>query len=724
MHHGELLLKKFFGFDQFRPYQLEAIEECLSGRDVMLVMPTGGGKSLCYQLPALLMDKLVIVVSPLIALMKDQVDNLRSNGIEAAALNSSLTAAEEENIMNTCYEGRMKLLYLSPERLIVEYSKLSHLCIGLFAVDEAHCISAWGHDFRPEYTRLSYIKEKFPDVPVMALTATADKITRKDIISQLGLREPAVFVASFNRPNLGLSVRSGLTSREKHREIIRFIRIHERQSGIVYCLSRKETERVADLLTENGIECAYYHAGMDSENRKKVQEAFIHDRIQVICATIAFGLGIDKPDVRWVIHHNLPKNIESYYQEIGRSGRDGLPSDTLLFYNTQDLILLRQFAESSGQKELQLEKLHRMQQYAEADACRRRILITYFGEPFYENCGNCDVCKDPREHFEGTVIAQKAVSALIRMKEKAGSNLLIDVLRGSRKADVLQHKYHLLKTYGVGVGISYSDWQSYILQMLNLGVFEMAYDDNFFLKVTDYGKDIVYGRTTINLVKPKPILSRIEGRKTRSYFPDEMPEPTLVTIEDKLRDRLRILRRNLAVEEQVPPYIIFNDNTLNELVEFKPITRQGLLEITGISIHKAGKYGEQIIHTVQKVVGHTKPKKGDSKNETLELYNQGLSLPEIAARRNMKESTIGSHLSDLIQDGEPVDVFRFISKEEYNRVTEAWNFLGGEIKLKVLFEHFDGEVRYETIRFALAELSKKSQEKKRETRRLGDNLKI
>jgi ATP-dependent DNA helicase RecQ len=699
-------LKKYFGYDQFRPFQLEAIEQCLAGRDVVLVMPTGGGKSLCFQLPALLMNKLVVVVSPLIALMKDQVDNLRANGIEAAALNSSHTADMERDILNTCYEGRMNLLYMSPERLLAELSMLSRLDIGLFAIDEAHCISAWGHDFRPEYTKLRLLKEKFPDIPVMALTATADKITRKDIISQLGLKAPTIFVASFNRPNLSLAVRSGMAARDKYREITRFIGDHPGQSGIIYCLSRKETEKMTEIVTEYGVSCSFYHAGMDSERRKKVQDDFINDKLQVICATIAFGLGIDKPDVRWVIHNNLPKNIESYYQEIGRSGRDGLPSETILYYNTQDLIMLRQFAENSGQRDLQLEKLQRMQQFAEADVCRRRVLITYFGESFEDNCGNCDVCKHPREHFDGTTIAQKAVSALLRMEEKSGVHMLIDVLRGSKRAELLENKFHTLRTYGVGAGISYYDWQSYVLQMLNLGVFEMAYDENFCLKVTPYGKDIVFGKKTLQLVKPRPLPEKTTGRKKAQYR-DAIPEAVAaVTADEQLRDNLRILRRKLAVEEQVPPYIIFNDTTLNELVENRPVNRLQLLDITGISNYKADKYGDSILSIILKVSGNSKRLKGNSYAETFILLKQGLNVEEISRQRNLSSATIYSHIAVLIAKGEEINILTFISAEELDKVVKAKEIIVQTETTKEYFEFLKGEIPYGKIRLALAVITR------------------
>ncbi|MCE9537798.1 MAG: RecQ family ATP-dependent DNA helicase, partial [Bacteroidetes bacterium] len=425
------LLKKHYGYDQFRPMQAEVIQCLMDKKDVVVLMPTGGGKSICFQIPSLLLPGLCVVVSPLISLMKDQVDALNSNAIPAAYLNSSLSSGEEENIITKCLNGQIKLLYISPERLVQEMNRLlTKLPIQLFAIDEAHCISSWGHDFRPEYTQLKFLKEHFPSIPVIALTATADKTTRRDIVKQLNLANPEVFVASFNRPNLSLSVKSGIKPKERIKDIIEFIADRENEAGIIYCLSRATTEKLRDALKAKGIKAGCYHAGLPSEERNKTQDDFINDKLQVVCATVAFGMGIDKSNVRWVIHFNLPKNIEGYYQEIGRAGRDGLNSDTILYYNIADLIMLTKFAQEGNLAKINLEKLRRMQQFAEADMCRRKILLSYFGETPQENCGNCDVCENPRQHFDGTLLVQKALSALMRMEEKVGTTMLIDVLRG------------------------------------------------------------------------------------------------------------------------------------------------------------------------------------------------------------------------------------------------------------------------------------------------------
>jgi ATP-dependent DNA helicase RecQ len=591
------LLKKYFGYDSFRPMQEEIISCILNKKDVLVLMPTGGGKSVCFQIPALCLEGTCVVISPLIALMKDQVEGLKANGVQAACLNSSLSAEEERETVDRCLDGTIKLLYLSPEKAIqLADSFLRSFPISFFAVDEAHCISQWGHDFRPEYARLKALRTKFPSVPLIALTATAEKATRKDIITQLDLHEPEVFISSFDRPNLSLKVSAGLKEKDKLNEIGEFIRQRKNESGIIYCLSRNGTEELSAKLKALGIACGYYHAGMSSEERSKAQDAFINDEIPVICATIAFGMGIDKSNVRWVIHYNLPKNMEGYYQEIGRAGRDGLPSDTVLYYSLKDLIMLNRFATESGQPELSLEKLKRIQQYAEARVCRRKILLSYFGESCRSDCGNCDVCKNPPKYMDGTIIAQKALSAITRLGEKVGTTMLIHVLRGSQSGELMEHGYHLIKTYGAGKEHSFDAWSQYMLQLLQLGLVEMAYDEGFVLKTTPFGKLVLQGKANVQMVHTLPPREKEVRKAGKTQVRSEVPE-------DDLFEVLRKLRKQIAESANLPPYVIFHDRTLKEMVAQTPRSMSQMLRIPGVSEIKFEKYGKEFMEAILSFTG-------------------------------------------------------------------------------------------------------------------------
>ena len=598
-------LKRYFGYDSFRPLQEEIIRTLLAGKDSLVLMPTGGGKSICYQLPALLCEGTAVVVSPLISLMKDQVESLCANGVAAGALNSSNDETENAALRRSCMEGKLKLLYISPEKLIAEANYLLRdMHISLFAIDEAHCISQWGHDFRPEYAQMGFIREMFPNIPVIALTATADKITREDIVRQLHLNQPKVFISSFDRPNLSLTVKRGYQQKEKSKAILDFIDRHRGESGIIYCMSRSKTETVAQMLQNQGLRVAVYHAGLSSARRDEAQDDFINDRVQIVCATIAFGMGIDKSNVRWVIHYNLPKSIESFYQEIGRAGRDGLPSDTLLFYSLADLILLTKFATESGQQGINLEKLQRMQQYAEADVCRRRILLSYFGEATTEDCGNCDVCKNPPQRFDGTVIVQKALSAIVRTEQQIGTSILVDILRGNNTPDVSEKGYQQLKTFGAGREVPARDWQDYLLQMLQLGYFEIAYNENNHLKITSSGSDVLFGRAQARLaVIRREEFAPAKGRKKKSTIPvRELPLGLPNTESEELFEALRALRKRLADQEALPAYIVLSDKVLHLLSTARPITMEAFGNISGIGEYKKKKYGKDFVELIKKYV--------------------------------------------------------------------------------------------------------------------------
>ena len=597
-------LKTYFGYDSFRPLQEEIIRHILDGNDALVLMPTGGGKSICYQLPALLREGTAVVVSPLISLMKDQVEALCANGISAGALNSSNDETENAALRRACTEGKLKLLYISPEKLLAEANYLLRdMHISLFAIDEAHCISQWGHDFRPEYTQMGILHRQFPQVPIIALTATADKITREDIIRQLHLNHPRTFISSFDRPNLSLTVKRGYQQKEKSKTILDFIARHPGESGIIYCMSRSKTESVAQMLQKQGIRTAVYHAGLSPARRDETQDDFINDRVQVVCATIAFGMGIDKSNVRWVIHYNLPKSIESFYQEIGRAGRDGLPSDTLLFYSLADLILLTKFATDSGQEGINLEKLQRMQQYAESDICRRRILLSYFGETADHDCGNCDVCKNPPERFDGTIIVQKALSAIARTEQQISTGVLVDILRGTMSPEVVSKGYQQLKTFAAGREVPARDWHDYLLQMLQLGYFEIAYNENNHLKITSTGSDVLFGRATARLVviRREETNETKQGRKRKASLPGkELPLGLPDTENKALFEALHKLRKRLADEEALPAYIVLSDKVLHLLSTSRPATIEEFGNISGIGEYKKKKYGKEFVALIRK----------------------------------------------------------------------------------------------------------------------------
>ncbi len=695
------ILSSTFGYDAFRNHQETIINRVLDKRDTLVLMPTGGGKSICYQIPALIFDGVTIVVSPLISLMKDQVQALQANGIDADYANSSMTPLEEEAVLSKAMRGKLKLLYLSPEKLLsVRDTWLTSIPVSLIAIDEAHCISMWGHDFRPEYTQMAALRKQFSEIPFIALTATADKLTRKDIIEQLGLLEAETFISSFDRKNLSLDIRAQIPKKDRIKQIVRFIEERKNESGIIYCLSRKNTEEIAGDLQSFGIHASYYHAGMNPQKREQIQEQFINDDLQIIVATIAFGMGIDKSNVRWVIHNNLPKNIEGYYQEIGRAGRDGLPSDTILYFNYKDVILLKQFADQSGQSNVQLEKLKRMQQFAEATSCRRKILLAYFGEHLEENCGNCDICLNPPTFIDGTIIAQKALSGLVRLKEKVGMNMLINVLRGSQNAEIHAMGYYTIKTYGQGKEHSFFDWQNYMIQLLNIGAMEIAYQEGNSLKVTPFGWDILKNGNKVSLTIPQKIEPKKKAKKTAVN--------TGNTNQD-LFQKLRQLRQKIAREENVPAYIIFNDKSLKEMASEMPVTDNAFLTISGVGNQKLESFGDEFISLIKTHKETNTPKvKIPAYIETYNLHKQGLTPQQIAEQRNVQVTTIYSHIAQCYEEEKDINIYDFVSEEVVNQIKPIYSDLITEGKLKPFFEALNEEVPYHEIRLALAVIKRRA----------------
>ena len=600
------VLKTYFGYDSFRKNQQEIISSAMQRHDTLVLMPTGGGKSLCYQVPAMLMPGTCIVVSPLISLMQDQVEALKANGIEAEALNSSHDLGIDTTIRRRVVSGDVKILYMSPERLMTEIPfLLSQMRISLIAIDEAHCISQWGHDFRPEYSQLGDIRQRFPDVPIMALTATADRITRLDIIKQLRLNNPREFISSFDRPNLSLAVKKGYTPKEKTSFIINFIKARPLDAGIVYCLSRASTEKLANELNAHGIHAAAYHAGMPAADRTLTQAKFKQDDILVVCATIAFGMGIDKSNVRWVIHFNMPKSIESYYQEIGRAGRDGAPAETILFYSMNDIIMLEKFVKESGQREINADKLRRMQEYAESSVCRRRILLNYFNEVSDHDCHNCDVCQDPPKRFDGTRYVQMALSAAKRTGEEAKVSTIIEIVKGIKSPTVVRKSYDRLPTFGVGKELTTKQWRDYMLQMMQLGFFDIEYDKADAVKVTAAGEDVLWSRKQALLCQPaEDVLPLAKRSRKNKKIQLVIPHFTNVATNEEdpnLFDALRILRKKCADEEGFPPYIVFSDKVLHNLATSKPTTLDDFGNVSGIGEHKKAKYGARFVELIKKM---------------------------------------------------------------------------------------------------------------------------
>lgn len=660
------ILKYQFGFDSFRTNQEAAIGAVLRRRDCVVLMPTGGGKSLCYQIPALMLDGLALVISPLIALMKDQVDALRANGIEAAFLNSTQTAAEQVEVFRSVRAGRLKLLYVAPERLLQGGDQFLNFVrqtnISLFAIDEAHCISSWGHDFRPEYLKLAVLKNEFPMIPVIALTATADKLVRKDIVERLAINTAEVFLSSFNRPNIYYAVEP---KRNSYARLLDFLEARRDQSGIIYCLSRNSVDSLSADLRDEGFSALAYHAGLDKATRDRHQTSFVTDETKIIVATIAFGMGIDKSNVRFVVHMDLPKNIESYYQETGRAGRDGLPSEALLFFSGGDVVKLKSFVEIDGnsqQSEIMLTKLDQMAKFGEIRTCRRKFLLNYFSEILPEDCGNCDNCTTTFERFDGTIIAQKALSAVYRTGQRFGMNYVIDLLRGSQARAILpEHKK--LKTFGVGADVTKNEWFQYFKDLIAQGYLAQTEGRYFAVVLTDKSKDVLKGNTPVHLIKPEQT-----GTKPRKLV-SEVSVPYI----RELFERLRTLRMNFALSENIPAYVIFSDATLTEMAAYLPQNDSEMRMIAGVGDLKFEKYGGEFLRHIKEYCGennlssriHLKSPKPVRSQRTrrgpdgrstqrisLEMFRSGESIDEIAKQRGLKPGTVAWHLARFISSGE------------------------------------------------------------------------
>ncbi|MCC7244617.1 MAG: DNA helicase RecQ [Saprospiraceae bacterium] len=718
---AHLALKKFFGYDSFRPLQKDIIQQIYDGRDTLVLMPTGCGKSICFQIPAVTLDGVAIVISPLIALMKDQVEGLSANGVPAAFINSSINYDQQRRVEDALMQGHIKLLYVSPEKAVSQGFQplLKSLKISLFAIDEAHCISSWGHDFRPEYTQLKFLKNQFPNIPLVALTATADKLTRKDIVSQLGMRDPSIFISSFDRPNISLKVSGG---QRRFEQIVEFLKQHPGNSGIIYCLGRNSCQILAEKLNAKGFKADYYHAELSNQQRNKVQDDFINDRTPIICATIAFGMGIDKSNVRFVIHYNLPRNLEGYYQEIGRAGRDGLPSEALLFFSYGDVISYRDmFMQSEGsleQKELKIKKLERMYEFAEAPVCRRRTVLAYFDEAYERDCGNCDICLNPPRRFDGTVAAQKALSAIVRSQERVGMNMLVDVLRGSARREIMEMGLNQIKTYGAGREYTFDDWIFLLSQMLHLGLLEIAYDAHNVLRVTEAGKKVLFEGKTVQLALPQP--KEKAKKAAEKQLPEFKPKSKTEQLQDELLNLLIALRRLVAQQKGTPPHQVFSDVTLRQMAEKRPLTDAEMLDVSGVGERKLQLYGDAFMAEIRRFVLEKLEEGqriiGSSPFQTYSLYKQGRSPQEIADMRGQSLVSIMNHLATMYEKGEMFEINEWISPEALDIITGSLSLFPEPLQLKEIHEHFNGRYSYDEIRWAVAHQQRMQFQESRKTR--------
>jgi ATP-dependent DNA helicase RecQ len=705
-------LKHFFGYDEFRLTQLQIIQSILDGEDTLAIMPTGAGKSICYQLPAMLLPGITIVISPLIALMKDQVDALQANGINGAFLNSSQSPDEQRRIIQEAQNGSIKLLYIAPERIPANseafFDFLRKLNPSLFAIDEAHCISSWGHDFRPDYLKLAVLKKQFPGIPVIALTASADTVTQKDIVEKLALSHPKIYISSFNRPNIHYFIHP---KRNAFAHILDYIKKHPDDSGIIYALSRASTEDIAARLKEAGIKAAHYHAGMDAAERSRVQEAFQRDDYRVIVATIAFGMGIDKSNVRFVIHHDVSKNIEGYYQETGRAGRDGLRSDAILYYSVGDIIKLRKFAEVENnpqQSAISQKKLLLMQEFCEHEGCRRQYLMQYFGEEFPAYCGSCDYCLSSLEEKDATVNAQKLLSAIVRTGERYGAGYVIDFLRGSA-SEKINPAHKELKTYGIGKDLKKEEWQWMVQQMLYHRFIDKTDDQYATLKLNEKSWKVLKGESQLRLVL----------RKEKEEVADEQE----LEYDKDLLKQLKSLRLDMADREHVPAYNIVADNSLVELAIYLPENFDELKQISGFGDYKVSRYGANFLkvikqyaeeHNLPSRVNLKKPKRekrekpakapkqatNGTQQATLSMYRDGLSVAEITEQRGLSPITIEGHLAAFIGTGE-LQISSFVSAEKLDQIISIIKSTGQTVASKPIKDLLGDEFSYGEIKMAM-----------------------
>jgi ATP-dependent DNA helicase RecQ len=691
-------LHSVFGFRSFRPLQEQIIDGLIGGKDAFVLMPTGGGKSLCYQLPALHRAGVAIVVSPLISLMKDQVDSLRANGVAAALYNSSLGESESRQVLAELHGGKLDLLYVAPERLMSEafLARLAELPVALFAIDEAHCVSQWGHDFRPEYVQLGRLRQLFPQVPLIAMTATADRQTREDIRQRLGLLKAPCYVAGFDRPNIRYTV---VEKQKPFNQLQLFLAGHRDEAGIVYALSRKRVEEVAERLQQAGFSAAAYHAGLPDAERRRVQDAFQRDDLRVVVATVAFGMGIDKPNVRFVVHYDLPKNIESYYQETGRAGRDGLPAEALLLFGYGDIAVVRSLIESGSNQEqnrIELQKLNAMTGFAEASTCRRRVLLGYFGERPAEDCGNCDLCLDPPQRFDATEAARKALSCVYRVGERFGIGHVIDVLRGSQNQRIGELKHDQLSTYGIGRDLSQHEWGSIIRQLVHLGYLEQDMASYGVLRLTAAARPLLRGEQKLELARPRVKAAPAKAAKKRRGELD---------YDEAIFQALRVLRKRLADSEQVPPFVVFSDATLAEMAAYCPTSEAALLRINGVGERKLERYGAEFLAVIRGMAPNLAPGAtalSETLRETLRLYGEGLDIEAIAASRGLSATTVSGHLEELIKAGAAVEVGRLVAAEKFALIEARLKELGGDGPLKAIKEGLPDTISYEEIRLVRA----------------------